>query len=239
MKMRSALPRSTTLVSPVTSDHAGRAGGGGHGLDDAVQVVQRQALLQDERTGEEAGPRAHDGEVVDGAGDGQRADVAAREEGGRDHVGVGGEGEPGRPDVDQGGVGQGRECRVGERADEHLAGSVRPSADRRRRGRAGRAAGWRPASSGGSATGHVPAAPLVAVVGGAGAFGRHHAGSPGLGRCAATPEQRALGRQTRRPAAPGRSGRRGRPRPSGPRRRSGGRRRGAPARGRWPVRCRG
>ena len=66
--------------------HARGAGGGGHGVRDAVQVVQRQALLEDERTREEAGPRAHDREVVDRAGDRQGADVAAREEGGRDDV---------------------------------------------------------------------------------------------------------------------------------------------------------
>jgi hypothetical protein len=70
--------------------HAGFVRGPGHGFDDAGQVGQREALLQDEAGGEVEGGGPHHRHVVDGAVHRQAADVAAGEEQGRDHVAVGG-----------------------------------------------------------------------------------------------------------------------------------------------------
>jgi hypothetical protein len=70
------------------------AGGTAHGLRDDTELVQRHTLLQDEPDRQGEGLRAADREVVDGAVDREVAHVAAGEEAGPDHVGVGGEGEP-------------------------------------------------------------------------------------------------------------------------------------------------
>ena len=56
---------------------AGFVTGGPHGRDDAPEVGERQALLQDERGGKVKGPGSADREVVDGAVNRQPADVAA------------------------------------------------------------------------------------------------------------------------------------------------------------------
>ena len=72
---------------------AGFGGSGAHGLDDAAEIVDRQAFFEDERGGEIERLRAAHREVVDGAVDGETADVAAGKEDRRDDKGVGGEGE--------------------------------------------------------------------------------------------------------------------------------------------------
>ena len=93
MKTWSPLPRSTTLVSPVTSatpasSHACRIE-----RDDPLQVGQRQPLFEDERRRQEQRPGAADGQVVDRAMHRQPADVAAGEEERPDHERVGREGD--------------------------------------------------------------------------------------------------------------------------------------------------
>ena len=58
-----------------------------------LKIVQGEALLDDEGAGEVEGLRAHAGEVVDRAADGELADVAAGEAVGRDNEAVGGHGD--------------------------------------------------------------------------------------------------------------------------------------------------
>ncbi len=70
--------------------HAGLARGGGHRLDDALQVGQREAFLEDEARRQVQRPCARHGHVVDGAVHRQAADVAAGKEQRRDDVAVGG-----------------------------------------------------------------------------------------------------------------------------------------------------
>ena len=99
--------------------HPGRGRRVPHGLGDADQVGDAEALLEDEpgRQVLRGGP-AH-GQVVDGAVDGQFADVAARKEQRRDHVGVGGQRDPGRPGLQGGRVLQRFQQRVAEAVQEH------------------------------------------------------------------------------------------------------------------------
>ena len=77
--------------------HARLVAGLPHRGDDALQVGQRQALLEDEGGREEQRLGAADRQVVHGAVDRQPADVAAREEQRADHEGIGGEGHRGDP----------------------------------------------------------------------------------------------------------------------------------------------
>ena len=80
MKILSAVPFGTTLVSPVTTDTPAARRPLAHGGDDRLQLLDRKALLDDQRDAQvqRAGP-AH-GQIVHGAVNGQLADVAAREE---------------------------------------------------------------------------------------------------------------------------------------------------------------
>ena len=80
------------------TDHFGVAGDDGdasdasgrrHVGDDGVQVRYREPFLDDERRRQPRRPRAHHGEVVDGAVHGEVADRAAREPPGLHHEGVG------------------------------------------------------------------------------------------------------------------------------------------------------
>ena len=116
--MPSPLPRSTTFVSPVTSAHSDRAAGRRHRLDDAGEVSHREALLEHVAGAQEErlGP-AHR-EVVHRPVHGERADVAAREEGGRDDERVGGEGEPLDAHRHDRAVAERLEVRVAERGGE-------------------------------------------------------------------------------------------------------------------------
>ena len=93
MKTWSPLPRSTTLVSPVTKRHARLLAGFAHRRDDALQVGQGQPLFEDERGRQEQRSGAADRQVVDRAVHRQPADVAAGEEDRPDHEGIGGEGD--------------------------------------------------------------------------------------------------------------------------------------------------
>ena len=93
MNSLSALPRSTTLVSPVTICTPACSGRGRHRGDDPLQIGQGQPLFDDEPGAEPQRPGAAHAQVVDRAADGQLADVAAGEEEGADHVAVGGEGQ--------------------------------------------------------------------------------------------------------------------------------------------------
>ena len=90
MKTPSPLPFSTTLVSPVTTGTPACARGRGHRLDDALQVGQREAFLEDEAGRQVQRHRARHRHVVDGAVHRQAADVAAGKEQRRDDVAVGG-----------------------------------------------------------------------------------------------------------------------------------------------------
>ena len=99
--------------------HAGGLRGRGHRGDDPLQVGDREALLQDEPGRQVQRPGAAHGQVVHRAVDGQVADVAAREEQRRDHVGVGGEGQPAGRGAQRGAVLQLLQHRVAERLQEH------------------------------------------------------------------------------------------------------------------------
>ena len=98
--------------------HPRPLGGGGHRGDDPAQVGDREPLLEHESRREVERPRPRHRQVVDGAVHGQVADVAAGEEERRDHVGVGGEGEPRRPDGEDRLVLQGLQQRVAEGVEE-------------------------------------------------------------------------------------------------------------------------
>ena len=65
------------------------AGGSRHAGDDAVEIGQREPLLQHEGCGEIERARAGHGHVVDRAMDRERADVSAGKEQGRDDMRVG------------------------------------------------------------------------------------------------------------------------------------------------------
>ena len=79
MYMRSALPCSTTLVSPPAMTTPARARGLGHGANFGFQNFGRQAGFEHEGDHQRLGARARDGEIVDRAVDRQFADGAARE----------------------------------------------------------------------------------------------------------------------------------------------------------------
>ena len=103
---------------------AGRHGNGHrrrgprHRGGDAAQVGDREALLDHEAGRERDRPRSRDGEVVDGAVDGEVADVAAGEEDRLDDVRVGRERDARAVQVEQRRVGQRREQRVVELLEE-------------------------------------------------------------------------------------------------------------------------
>ena len=88
------------LVALAAIHDLGIAGNQGHaGLgaacrmecDDAPKVVHRQAFFENECGREEQRPGAADRQIVDGAVHGQLANVAAGEEEGPHHEGIGGE----------------------------------------------------------------------------------------------------------------------------------------------------
>ena len=95
MKMPSPLPRSTTLVSPVTIRTPAAWAASRHRRHHAAERFHRQPLFENEARAEigRLGPGHR--QVVDRAADGQRADVAAGEEERTDDEAVGGEGQPG------------------------------------------------------------------------------------------------------------------------------------------------
>ena len=122
------------LVGAAAPDHLGVAGDDGDAgarrrrarrLDDAAQIGERQALLEDEGERQRQRPRAADGEIVDRAVDRQLADVAAGKEDGRHDVGVGGEGEPLAVALDERRVVEPLERRVAERGHDQLLDQLR------------------------------------------------------------------------------------------------------------------
>ena len=116
---------------------ARRRGRGAHRGDHPPQRLQRKPLLQDEAGAETDRARPAHGEVVDGAVDRERPDVAAGEEERLNDVGVGGEGE--RPgEVEAGAVVAAVEARVAERQGGSACRGDAPWRGRRCPGRAGR-----------------------------------------------------------------------------------------------------
>jgi hypothetical protein len=63
-----------------------------HGRHNLCQRIKRKPLFQDETGGQIERPGPAHGKIVDGAMDGEAAYVAAREEDGINHVGIGGDG---------------------------------------------------------------------------------------------------------------------------------------------------
>ena len=79
----------------IAGDDADARGAGrvAHRGDDAAEQCGLEALLEDEGGAEEGRPRPAHREIVDGAVDGEAADVAAGEDERPDDVGIGGHGE--------------------------------------------------------------------------------------------------------------------------------------------------
>ena len=82
--------------------HARLPGSCCHGLDDASQVRQRQALLEDETCAQVERHRPAHGDIVDRAVHRQAAYIAPGEEKRRYHVGVGGHYHPARRHIKTG-----------------------------------------------------------------------------------------------------------------------------------------
>jgi hypothetical protein len=99
-----------------------------HRLDDAPQVRERQALLEDEAGRQVERPGAGHGDVVDRAVHGEATDVAAGEEQRRDHVRVGGDHQPPGWHLDLCLVVEAPECLVVELRDEQLLDELRRGA---------------------------------------------------------------------------------------------------------------
>ena len=98
-----------------------------HRADDALEVGDREALLEHERRREIQRRRAADGEIVDGAVHGEAPDVASREEDRLHDEGVGRDGDApaARDDERQRGLILERaEERAAERGQEHLSHEV-------------------------------------------------------------------------------------------------------------------
>jgi hypothetical protein len=96
MKTPSPLPRSTTLVSPVTIRTPATRAASAMEQTMRCRSASAHAFLQDEADRQREGVRPAHGDVVDRAVDGERADIAAREEQRRDDEAVGGDGEAAR-----------------------------------------------------------------------------------------------------------------------------------------------
>ncbi len=108
---------------------AGGVGATAHRLDHPAQGRDRQAFFEDEADAQAFGARAAHGEVVDGAVDGERADVAAGKEQRPHDIGIGREG--GRAvDRQHGAVVAAVEFRIVERRANHVVDQAghRPAA---------------------------------------------------------------------------------------------------------------
>ena len=101
MYMPSALPRSTTLVSPVTTSTPARRLASAMAAISARNASAGESFLEDERGRDGERPSARDGEVVDRAVHGELADRTAREAQRVHDEGVGGEGQPFDADSDR------------------------------------------------------------------------------------------------------------------------------------------
>ena len=99
---------------------AGGARGFAHRAGNAIEIGERKALLDDEAGGEIERTRAAHGDVVDGAVDGERADVAAGKEQRRDHERIGRHHHAAGRDIEGGLVVAARQHRVVEGRAENL-----------------------------------------------------------------------------------------------------------------------
>src|SRR5580700_894049 len=99
---------------------AGVLRGGGHGVGDAGELGRGETLFEDEGGGKVEGCGSADRQVVDGAVDGEGADVAAGKEDGGDDKGVGGKGETRAGDVEDRLVVHAVEGGIAEAGDEDL-----------------------------------------------------------------------------------------------------------------------
>ena len=104
--------------------HAGASCGRSHRGGDPPQVRDGEALFDDEAGREGEWPRSRHGEVVDGAVDGELADVSTGEEERLDDVGIGGEREPPAVEVDHRGVAEQIEERIAELLEEEAFDEV-------------------------------------------------------------------------------------------------------------------
>ncbi len=91
MNRPSALPRLDHLGVARHHRNAGGATGASHAADDASEISERKPFLEDEGGGQIERAGAAHGDVVDGAMRGQRTDISAGEEQGRDNICVGGD----------------------------------------------------------------------------------------------------------------------------------------------------
>ena len=89
MNTPSALPRSTTLVSPVTTGTPDARAASPILSAMRFKSANAKALFDDEARGEIERLRTRHRDIVDGTVHGERADVAAWEEQWGDHVAVG------------------------------------------------------------------------------------------------------------------------------------------------------
>ncbi len=80
--------------------HTGRCRGLGHRDDDAFEVGEREALLEDESRGEKKRSGAAHRDVVQRSVDRERSDIAAGKEQRRDHMAIGRHHQPARHDVE-------------------------------------------------------------------------------------------------------------------------------------------
>ena len=103
---------------------AGGGGGGAHGGDDALQGIGGQTLFENEGGTEPERTGAAHAEIVDGAVDGELADVAAGEKERADDVGIGGEREAGAGGGEDGAVVLGVEGRMREGGAEEAVDQV-------------------------------------------------------------------------------------------------------------------
>ena len=89
-----------------------------HRVEHRAQRLDREALLENEGRAQPGRPRPGHREIVHGAVDRERADVAAREEGRADHIGVGREGDPNAPDLENRGVVTRVQMAIAERGND-------------------------------------------------------------------------------------------------------------------------
>ena len=106
MYMLSALPCSTTLVSPPAILTPGLFRGLGHGANFRFQNIRRQSGFQNKSHDDRFRPRAGHREIVHRAVDGQLADGAAGKTQRLDHKTVRGHGDSCSVDLDVRGIAQ-------------------------------------------------------------------------------------------------------------------------------------
>ena len=124
--MPSALPCSTTLVSPPTICDASLLGGSCHGANLSLEHLGRQPGFQHEADDDGFGLRAGNRQIIHRAVDGKLANRASGKAQRLHHEAVGGHGEANASDVDRGSIVQAQVWR-----DRNSRGANRPSTRRR------------------------------------------------------------------------------------------------------------